>query len=174
MDPKRSISEKDIEGLLVFEKAAQLVISEDEHQHANSIEKLLRLIESHKTLQEKQMEGSFSKMEEAITAKKQLFEEISDFETKQRTALNITTTVIILLFVVFCFSCMWYKKKKGTENPKENSEQKTQKNNRWIVNGTEEEQRLKIEKMAKLEDTLERMDEELVKMRKELEEIKKK
>lgn len=174
MDPKKKLTEKDIDGLLVFEKAAQLVLSGDEHPYANSVEKLLHLIENHKTLQEKNMEGSFNKMEEAITAKKELFEEIAEFESKQRTALNVTTTAIIVLFVVFCLSCVWYKKKRGIENQAEIKEQKDHKKNRWIMTGTEEEQKIKTEKMEKLEDTLARMDEELVLMRRELEELKNK
>lgn len=171
IDPKRQVLAHEVEGLLKFEQAVQMVSSGDEHPKANSILSLITLIETHKSLQEKQMEGSFTKMEEALTAKKQLFDEIGDFELKQRTALNITTTVIIIVFVVFCFSCLYYRKKKPNVG---NEVKKEVINEPWLITGNEAERKLKKEKMEKLEDTLTRMDDELVRLRKELEDLKRK
>ena len=172
MDPKRSLAPNEIEGFLPVDMATEMVKSEKEHPMAPSIEKLLTLIESHKTLQQKHMEGSFAKMDEALSAKKQLFNEINEFEIKQRTALNITTTALFILLVVFLASCMWYKRTKRTEAKTQKKDQ-SMASHRWINTGTEKEQHAKIEKMTKLEETLKLMDEELVKMKKELEELKK-
>lgn len=170
LDPKRTVTELDASGVLFFDKAVETTRAGQDHKSASSIKKLIDLLEVHRQKQESSMGGSFKKMEEALMAKKQLNDEISDFEVKQRAMLNITMTVIMVVLVVFCFCCYRYKGKKAP--PKEKLEEI--KEEEWEVYGTEEEQRLKREKMAKLKDTLMRMDEEAVRLRKELEELKKK
>lgn len=173
MDPKRPVDPKDVEGILQFEQAAQLVKSDTDHRLADSVQKLLRLIDSHKALQDRHMEGSFSKMEEALSAKKQLFEEISGFEAMQRTALNATTTVLFGLLAVVAVAWLWYRnKRRYAAEEKQKAAEEKQASCRWILTGTEEEQQTKIEKMKKLEETLSLMDVELVRMRGELETLK--
>jgi hypothetical protein len=170
LDPKRSVKETDIVGLLKFDKAIEITKDRDDHKSSPSIKKLIDMLETHRQRQESNIEGSFSKMEESLSSKKQLNDEISQFEVKQRAMLNITMTVIIIVLVLLVFCFYWYKNKKSSveQLPKSADVEP------WEVYGTEEEKKTKREKMTKLQDTLFRMDDEVVRLRKDLEELKSK
>lgn len=170
LDPKRTIKPLDVAGLLKYDDAIAITKDGKDHSSAPSIKKLLDMLEAHRQRQESNMEGSFSKMEEALSAKKQLNDEISQFEVKQKAMLNITTTVILIVALLLIFCCVRYRNRKpvAVEIPKASDEDP------WEINGTEEEKKAKREKMNKLMDTLQRMDEETVRLRKELDELKNK
>ena len=170
LDPKRSIMPHEVSGLMKFDQAIAITKEGKDHESAPSIKKLLDMLETHRQRQESNIEGSFSKMEEALSAKRQLNDEISQFEVKQRAMLNITMTVILIVACLLVFCCIRYKNKKSTAEtvPKVDDVEP------WENHGTEEEKKAKREKMNKLVDTLQRMDEEAVRLRKELDELKNK
>lgn len=165
LDPSKKVTEKEVEGILLYDKAIELSISGGRHSLSDDIEKLLQLIEKHKKTQEGNLEETFSKMQEALSAKRKLSDEITDFEQKQHTTLN--ATLLIILISSFCLCCCWirYKKPKPEDDSKKNQE--------YELTGTPEEQEKKATSMKKLVDTLGLMDEEIIKMKEELASLKK-
>jgi hypothetical protein len=165
LDPSKKMTEKEIDGILLYDKAIFLAVSGGSHSLSEKIGKLLSLIEKHKKTQEGGIDQTFEKMQESLSAKRQLNEEITDFEKKQNFTMNFTLLIIILCTVSLC--CCWirYRRPQSEPEPKKSEE--------YELTGTPEEQEKKSISMKKLVDTLALMDEEVLKMKEELASLKK-
>ena len=169
LDPaKKELSEAEVDGILLYDKAIQLALSGERHNLSENIGALLGLIESHKKAQDSNMEETFGKMHESLSAKKQLSEEIADFETKQRMMINLTLVVIVVCAVCFC--CCWVRHKTSSSGE---ADDKAKGEVKYELTGTPEEQEKKATSMKKIVETLHLMDEEIVKMNEELAALKK-
>lgn len=165
LDPaKKTIEPYELEGILLYDKAIVLAIGGERHSLSDEIGNLVSVIENHKKFQESTIEDTFGKMQEALSSKKQLSDEIADFEQKQKTMINITLMVIVICSLCFC-GC-WIKFKKQT--PEATEENKVD----YVLTGTPEEQEKKAITMKKIVDTLGLMDAEILKMKEELASLK--
>lgn len=162
---KKKLEPHEIEGILHYDKAVSQTLAGEDNPLSNDVKQLLAVIENHKKTQESSIEESFGKMQEALSAKKQLSDEISEFEQKQRAMINLTLIVIIVCSLCFCgcFVKQRFSKKEPEAKPTPEYE----------ITGTPEEQAKKTESMEKIVKTLALMDEEIIKMREELESLKK-
>lgn len=164
LDPNKKITEEEVEGILLYSKAIDLAMAKQQHSLSEDIGQLLAVIERHKKTQESTVQETFGKMQDALSAKKKLHEEITDFENKQRLTMN--STLLIILIASLCLCCYWVRKKKSMPEPEE-------KEDEYELTGTPEEQEKKTASMKKLVDTLALMDQEIEKMTEELAELKK-
>ena len=168
LDPeKKQLEEHEIEGILMHDTAILNAINGDYHNLTDNINSLVSLIDTHRKTQDNNMEQTFSKMQEALSAKKQLSDDISNFEAKQSTIINCTLLVIVGILVSFCVCWIRYKK------PAANKDTAPVQEPQYEIAGTAEEQERKMAAMRKLVDTLVLMDEEIVKMEEELAKLKK-
>ena len=166
LDPaKKRLEPHEIEGILHYDKAVSQTLAGEDNPLSNDVRDLLAVIENHKKTQESGMEESFGKMQEALSAKKQLSDEISEFEQKQWTMINLTLIVIVICS--FCFCGCYFKQRFSKKEPE------VEATPEYEIIGTPEEQAKKAESMEKIVKTLILMDEEIVKMREELESLKK-
>ena len=167
LDPaKKTVESHELQGILLYDKAIMLALGGERHSLSDEIGNLVSVIESHKKFQDSTIEDTFGKMQEALSSKKQLSDEITDFEQKQKTMINLTLLVIVICTLCFC-GC-WLRFRKRT--PPADEENKVD----YVLTGTPEEQEKKAVTMKKVVDMLVLMDEEIVKMKEELVALKQK
>lgn len=164
LHPSKRLTERETEGILLYEKAVLLALGGGSHSLSEDVGRLLAVIEKHKKAQDGSVEQTFGKMQESLHSKRKLNEEITEFEQKQQLTLGFTLLVILASSVALCCCWIWYKSPASEQASKQAVE--------YELTGTPEEREKKAASMKKLADTLALMDLEIAKLKEELASLK--
>lgn len=157
LQEKTQIDPKQVEQLFPIERAVDLMERNEHHRTQTQVREILRMIEIGSAAHNQtQSEQGIHKMEEALKKKSELKKEIDDFEKKQNQIIFGTIIFVALWAVGLCICCINRKSNKP-KDPKPIEMTEAQK-----------------KKLDKLVTTLGRMDEEILKMKEELKQLKEK